>query len=146
MVLAAVAARTRRVRLGRGSRPFSQLQPWRLAHTLATLDQLSGGRVIFGAGLGVDREHEVFGERYERSKMGRKYDEALEIITRLWTGESVIFKGEFFTLDGVTLPVTPRAAASDPRSHRRMVAEQEGVPARSTMGRAHAVLPRHGGR
>jgi alkanesulfonate monooxygenase SsuD/methylene tetrahydromethanopterin reductase-like flavin-dependent oxidoreductase (luciferase family) len=106
-VLGAIAARTARVRLGTWITPVPQLQPWRLAHTVAALDRLSDGRVIFGTGLGVDREHELYGDAYERGKMARKYDEALEVITRLWAGEELTFKGEFFTLDGVTLPILP---------------------------------------
>ena len=106
-VLGAIAARTERVRLGTWITPVPQLQPWRLAHAVAALDRLSEGRVIFGAGMGVESEHEQYGDPYERAKMGRKYDEALEIMTRLWAGEEVTFDGEFFTLDGVTLPVGP---------------------------------------
>jgi alkanesulfonate monooxygenase SsuD/methylene tetrahydromethanopterin reductase-like flavin-dependent oxidoreductase (luciferase family) len=106
-VLGAIAARTERVLLGTWITPVPQLQPWRLAHAVAALDRLSNGRVIFGTGMGVEAEHELYGDGYERGKIGRKYDEALEIITRLWTGQEVSFEGEFFTLGGLTLPILP---------------------------------------
>lgn len=106
-VLAAVATRTEHIRLGTWITPVPHQQPWRLAHALAALDQLSGGRVIMGAGLGAPTEHRMFGGDYEPRALGRKYDEALEIITRLWSGTPFDFDGEFFTLRDATISVTP---------------------------------------
>lgn len=106
-VLAAVAARTERLTLGTWVVPVPQLQPWRVAHAVATLDRLSGGRVILGAGLGTRPEYEALGEHYDRAALGRRYDEALEIITGLWRGKPFSFRGEHYTLTDVTLPVTP---------------------------------------
>ena len=106
-VLAAIARRTERITLGTWITPVPHQQPWRLAHTLAALDHLSDGRLLLGAGLGAPGEHRMFGGDYEPRDLGRKYDEALEIITRLWAGEPFDFHGEFFTLENASIPVTP---------------------------------------
>jgi len=105
--LAAIAAQTEDIKLGTWITPISNNLPWRLAQILATLDQLSNGRVILGAGLGTPYEHRAFGGSYDPKKIGRKYDEALEIIVRLWQGESVTFSGEFFRLSEAQLAITP---------------------------------------
>src|ERR687884_1256205 len=63
VTLAAVAAQTERIRIGTAVTPVPRRRPHVLAHQVATLDVLSGGRVIFGAGLGgVVSEFEAFGE------------------------------------------------------------------------------------
>lgn len=106
-VLSAIAARTERIKLGTWITPVPQLQPWRLAHSIATLDRLSNGRVIFGAGLGTRPEYERLGEVYDGAALGRRYDEALELIVQLWQGKPVTFHGEFYDLRELTLPITP---------------------------------------
>jgi len=106
-VLAAIAVQTERIRIGTWITPIPNNLPWRLAQILASLDQLSNGRVILGAGLGTPYEYKAFVGSYDAKALGRKYDEALEIITRLWRGESVSFSGEFFTLDEAKLVITP---------------------------------------
>lgn len=106
-VLAAIATRTERIVLGTWITPVPQQLPWRLAHTLASLDQLSDGRVLLGAGLGTRWDHLMFGGSYDGPALGRAYDEALEIITALWRGETVDVTGEFFTVREGALPVLP---------------------------------------
>lgn len=106
-VLGAIAAKTTRIRLGTWITPVPNNLPWRLAQIAATLDQLSDGRVILGVGLGTPYEYEAFYGAYDAKGLGRKYDEALEIMTRLWRGEPVTYSGEFFTLNDAQLAVTP---------------------------------------
>ncbi len=106
-VLAAVAVRTERIRIGTWITPVPSQLPWRLAHSVASLDQLSDGRVLLGVGLGAPYDYQAFGGAYEPSALGRKYDEALEIITGLWSGEPFSFSGEFFTVNETRLAVTP---------------------------------------
>lgn len=106
--LAAVAVRTKRIRLGTWITPVPQYQPWRLAHTLASLDQLSDGRVLLGAGLGAPYDFETFYGSYDPQALGRKYDEALEVMTGLWGGEPFSFSGEFFTVEEAKLGVLPK--------------------------------------
>lgn len=107
IVLAAVAARTDTVRLGTWITPVPRRQPWQLARDLATLDQLSGGRVLLGAGLGRRPDHERFGVAWDLPAIGRRFDAALEIIDGLWRGEVVSHDSEHFTVDRVALLPRP---------------------------------------
>ena len=107
ITLASVAARTERIRLGTWITPVPRRQPWQVASDLATLDELSNGRVILGSGLGAPWNYETTGIGYEPSALGARYDEALDVISELWRGEEVSYDGDHFELDGVGLPVTP---------------------------------------
>lgn len=107
ITLAGAASRTDHLRLGSYITPIARRQPWQLARNLATLDQLSGGRVILGAGLGTALDFEPYGREYETRRLGRQYDEALEVITGLWTGESFSFDGEFYTIKDAVLRPSP---------------------------------------
>lgn len=106
-VLSAIATQTERIRIGTWVTPVPQRPPWWLAHTVATLDRLSGGRVILGAGLGAPFEYDIFGTGEDMRAIGRKYDECLEIITGLWKGKPFSFSGEFFTIRDAKLPHLP---------------------------------------
>jgi alkanesulfonate monooxygenase SsuD/methylene tetrahydromethanopterin reductase-like flavin-dependent oxidoreductase (luciferase family) len=106
-VLSAIAAATKRVRLGTWITPVAHQQPWRVAHSAAAADQLSNGRLILGAGLGAPNEHRTFGGSYDARQLGRRYDEALDVISGLWSGESFSHSGEFFTVQNAKLAVTP---------------------------------------
>jgi alkanesulfonate monooxygenase SsuD/methylene tetrahydromethanopterin reductase-like flavin-dependent oxidoreductase (luciferase family) len=106
-VLSAIAVQTEHIVLGTWLTPVPSQQPWRLARATATLDQISNGRLILGVGLGTPDEYKSYLGAYKPKVLGRKYDEALEIITRLWTGEEVYFTGEFFNIDGGKLSVIP---------------------------------------
>jgi len=106
-VLAAIAAGTKRIRIGTWITPIPIDLPWRIAHTLASLDQIANGRLILGTGLGTPSEYEMFSRKYNSKELGRKYDESLEIITGLWTGEPFSFSGEFHTIKDAKLSVQP---------------------------------------
>ena len=105
--LGAIASVTEKLTIGTWVTPIPHKIPWWLANTVATLDQISGGRVILGAGLGAHFEYEMFGSSVDMRALGRKYDEALEILIGLWKGEPFSFEGEFFTITDAKLPVTP---------------------------------------
>lgn len=107
ITLASIAARTDRIRLGTWITPLPRRQPWQVASDLATLDRLSDGRVILGAGLGAPMNYEVTGIGYDPKDLGERYDEALDVITELWTGEPVTYDGEHFTIDELRLATTP---------------------------------------
>src|SRR5688500_3093057 len=87
-MLAAIAVRTSRIRLGTLLTPLPWREPWTVAAQAATVDQLSGGRVILSVGLGsrdtgrASRTHPK--DRRERAQL---LDEGLEVVTRLWAGE-----------------------------------------------------------
>ena len=138
IVLAAVAARTSTLRLGTMVTPITRRRPHKLAREAATLDHLSGGRVILGLGLGVDggRELTAFGEIVDPKIRGQRLDEGAELLDRLWTGEAVTFHGRHFTADDVMVrpvPVQqPRipmwfAARGDARAPVRRAARYDGL-------------------
>ena len=105
--LAGIATRTDKVRLGTWITPVPRRQPWQLAHDLATLDRLSGGRVLLGSGLGTPSEHTTFGPDASTGNLGEKYDEALDIIDGLWQGDPFSYHGEHYSVDELELAQTP---------------------------------------
>jgi len=108
-VLAAIATSTEHVRLGTAVTPVARRRPHVLAHQVATLDNLSGGRVTFGAGLGgVTSEFGKFGEPTDAKVRAAMLDEGLELLRQFWSGEEVTHRGEHYTVEGVTLSPAPR--------------------------------------
>lgn len=106
ITLSGIAARTETIKLGSWVTPIPRRQPWQLARDLATLDRLSEGRVILGTGLGRAFDYTTFGTEWNPKVLGAKYDEALEIITGLWTGEPFSYDGDHYTVtDAVMKPV-----------------------------------------
>src|SRR6266545_2705989 len=98
--LALVAAVTERVKLGTTVLVLPHRHPVLAAKIIATLDRLSGGRVIVGVGVGWLREEiELFGVPYERR--GTWSDEALGVMKRCWADERSKHDGEFFHFDDV---------------------------------------------
>jgi alkanesulfonate monooxygenase SsuD/methylene tetrahydromethanopterin reductase-like flavin-dependent oxidoreductase (luciferase family) len=108
LLLAAAAHATERLRLGTHVTPVPRRRPHVLALTVATLDRLSGGRVVFGAGLGGnERELEAFGDEVDARVRGAMLDEGLELLRRLWSGDEVEHRGEHYRADRVTLGALP---------------------------------------
>ena len=103
VALAAIAARTERIRLGPVITPVARRRPWKLAREVVSLDQLSSGHVIFGVGLGAppDAKFECFGEDPSDRVRARKLDEALAVLDGLWRGETFSHDGELFHIDRV---------------------------------------------
>lgn len=108
MVLAAIAARTKRIRLGSAISLAPLYHPLRYAEDCVVLDILSGGRLEMALAIGYRRrEYEAFGLDF--AKRGARFDEFLEVVTRLWAGETVDFEGQHFTVKGAKLaPPAPR--------------------------------------
>ena len=106
MLLSAIAARTKRVRLSTSIMLLPFYHPVRLAEDGAVLDIISGGRYELAAGLGY-RPEEFGGYGMQLLSRSRRADEMLEIIRRLWDGETVNFKGKFFQVDNVRLSPRP---------------------------------------
>lgn len=98
VTLAAVATVTERIRLGPMITPVARRRPWKLAREIVTLDHLSGGRVIFGAGLGDPPafEFEALGEDPDAKVRAQKLDEGLAIVRGLLSGERFSFDGEHY--------------------------------------------------
>jgi alkanesulfonate monooxygenase SsuD/methylene tetrahydromethanopterin reductase-like flavin-dependent oxidoreductase (luciferase family) len=109
IALTAIALATERVRLGAMVTPLARRRPWDVARQVAMLDRLSGGRMVFGAGLGGDgrRELSAFGEERDARARAALLDEALELVVELWSGEPVTREGAAFTLDRGQVRPTP---------------------------------------
>jgi probable F420-dependent oxidoreductase len=105
ILLAAIAARTTRLRVGTSILQLPEWHPIHVAEEVAVLDNLSKGRVILGVGLNlVEEEFRLFG--VERQGVTRRFVEQIEILRRAWSGEPFSFEGEFFTFRDVR--ITPR--------------------------------------
>jgi alkanesulfonate monooxygenase SsuD/methylene tetrahydromethanopterin reductase-like flavin-dependent oxidoreductase (luciferase family) len=106
VMLAAAAARTERLALIVGVAAIPRYKPHLLARTLASLDHLSGGRMILGAGLGgVAEEFSSYGEDSGAAVRAAKLDEALELLTRFFSGEPVTYEGRYYSVrDAVLCP------------------------------------------
>jgi F420-dependent oxidoreductase-like protein len=101
--LSAVGAVTSRVELGTLVTPVGFRNPALLAKVAATLDQISGGRVIMGLGVGwFEQEFRGYGMEFPsvKTRLGQ-LDEAAEIMKRMWTEEQVTFTGKHFRTDAV---------------------------------------------
>ncbi len=105
--LAAIAARTNRLKFGPSVLVLPFRTPVVVAKELATIDYLSGGRLLPAVGVGVElpREFEASGVPFK--ERGRRTDEAIEIIRRLWLEEEVTFQGAFYRLDRVSIRPKP---------------------------------------
>ncbi len=106
MIGAAVAARTKKLRISTGVALAPFYHPLRLAEDMAALDVLSTGRAELAIGIGyLKSETDAFGIDFK--SRGRRTDELLDILTRLWDGETVTFKGEFFNLEKARISPLP---------------------------------------
>ncbi len=108
MTLAAIAARTKTIRLGSAIALAPLYHPYRFAADCVALDILSNGRAEMALAIGYRRrEYEAFG--LEFTKRGARFDEFLQVLKALWAGETVDFEGKHFTLKGAKLmPPAPR--------------------------------------
>lgn len=108
VTLAAVASVTSTLRIGTAVTPVARRRPQVLAQQVATLDVLSGGRVVFGAGLGgSESEFGRFGEPVDAHVRAERLDEGLELLRRFWSGGEVRHRGRHYVVDGVTLAPLP---------------------------------------
>lgn len=106
-VMAALAGRTKRMRFGMNVVSLAMRDPVLCAKQCATIDFLSGGRVLpaFGIGSPLAPEWQALG--LDTKTRGRITDEALDVIARLWTEDGVDFDGRFFQLRGATISPKP---------------------------------------
>lgn len=120
-IAAAIAARTRRLKIGIAVQVLPLCHPLRLAEEAATVDQLSRGRLIFGIGRsGVARTYEAYGVPYAESR--DRFLETLDILKHAWTQSNVSYDGKYYRFTDVTVAPRPyqtpypplRMAASTP--------------------------------
>jgi probable F420-dependent oxidoreductase len=105
--MAALAGRTRRIKFGMNVVSLAFRDPVLLAKQCATIDVLSEGRLLpaFGIGSPLSPEWKALG--LDTATRGRRTDEGLEVIARLWREESVTFRGRFSTLEGASILPRP---------------------------------------
>jgi alkanesulfonate monooxygenase SsuD/methylene tetrahydromethanopterin reductase-like flavin-dependent oxidoreductase (luciferase family) len=98
VLLTAIALQTERIRIGPMVTPLSRRRPWKLARETVTLDHLSNGRLILGVGLGYFEQEEFgnFGEATEKRSRAAMLDEALEVLSGLWSGEPFRYEGKHY--------------------------------------------------
>jgi alkanesulfonate monooxygenase SsuD/methylene tetrahydromethanopterin reductase-like flavin-dependent oxidoreductase (luciferase family) len=109
VVMSAIAMRTERVCLGAILTPPARRRPWKLARETATLDHLSGGRLVLPVGLGAldDGGFGKVEEPTDRKVRAQLLDESLEILTGLWSGEPFGYEGEHYRLEEMTFLPSP---------------------------------------
>lgn len=106
VLLSAIAVQTRHLLLGPAVSVLPFHHPLRVAEEWAMVDQLSQGRLILGVGSGY-LMHEFEGFMISPAQKRARFDEALEIIKRAFTGEVFSYEGEFYNLRNVRLNLTP---------------------------------------
>ncbi|MCU1368426.1 MAG: F420-dependent oxidoreductase, partial [Ilumatobacteraceae bacterium] len=104
--LATVAARTDVLRVGTGIFQLPIHHPVRVAEQVATIDQMSNGRVSLGVGMGWwPKEYEVHGSVF--AQRGARMEEALEILRLVWTTEDATWNGRFHQFEDLTVHPRP---------------------------------------
>jgi len=124
--MAAIAGRTRRIKFGMNVASVGLRDPLLLAKQCATVDMLSGGRLLPAFGVGSPRgpEWQARGEAFDKG--ARRTDEGLAILSRLWSEETVSFEGAFYTL---------REASISPRPVQNPLPLWIGGSSRAAIGR-----------
>ena len=109
ITLAAIAARTEKIRIGTTVTPLPRRRPEKVAREVATLDILSKGRFILGVGLGGSSKNDYgnFGEIIDLKTRAEKLDESLAILEGLWSGKPFSFSGKHYNIAKVTFNPRP---------------------------------------
>ena len=106
-VMAALAGATQRIKFGMNVASLGLRDPVLTAKQCATIDVLSEGRLLPAFGLGSTRSRDYVATGTPTRRRGKRMDECLEIVTRLWSEESVSTCGEFFRLDQASISPKP---------------------------------------
>ncbi len=131
--LAFAAGVTRRIKLGSGIILLAQRNPVVLAKELTGIDVLSGGRLIFGVGVGyVEQEFQTLGIPY--AERGARASEHIEVIRTLWTQDQPEFSGQFTNFSGIQQKPMPTQTPHPPivvggmsrAAHRRALVHANG--------------------
>jgi alkanesulfonate monooxygenase SsuD/methylene tetrahydromethanopterin reductase-like flavin-dependent oxidoreductase (luciferase family) len=123
VIASAIAARTRRIKIGTAVQILPLCHPVRLAEDVATIDHISHGRLIFGVGRsGFPRAYEAYGVSYAESR--DRFAETLEVVKAAWTQPTFSYSGSYYSFRDVCLTPRPyqqphppiRVAASSPET------------------------------
>jgi probable F420-dependent oxidoreductase len=105
--LARLAALTERVRIGTAILLLPLYAPAIVAKQIADLDRATGGRVTLGVGVGGEYEAEFRACQIPTSERGRRTDEAIPLLRRLWTAEEITHDGRYYPMDAVRIHPAP---------------------------------------
>jgi alkanesulfonate monooxygenase SsuD/methylene tetrahydromethanopterin reductase-like flavin-dependent oxidoreductase (luciferase family) len=131
LIASAIAARTRRMRIGIAVQVLPLCHPLRLAEEVASLDQISDGRLIFGVGRsGFPRTYEAYGVAYGESR--ERFAEVLEILRLACTRERFSFEGAFYRFRDIAIVPRPRQRPHPPL--RVAATSADTYPAIGAMG------------
>jgi probable F420-dependent oxidoreductase len=112
-VISYLAARTSRLQLGTSVVVMPMHNPFELAKQVAEVDQLSGGRFVFGIGVGwFEEEFEVLGQDFHNR--GARTNEGLELMRALWGDDPVTFKGKHYSVENACFAPKPVQIPSPP--------------------------------
>lgn len=129
VVMAALAAKSKKMKFGTNALVLSVRHPVVLAKELATLDFLSNGRVLLSVGLGQEDPLEYQAVGVEKQERGRRTDEAILVLRSLWSERKASFQGRYYSFQGVSIEPRPI---------------QKGGPPIWIGGRSEAALKRAG--
>ena len=148
VLAAAIAQRTRRIRIGTAVQVLPLCHPLRLAEEVATVDHLSGGRFIFGVGRsGFAHTYRTYGVDYAESR--ERFSETLTIVKRAFTEERFSHRGKYFTFEDVRLAPRPlqapwpeiRVAAASPDTYEEMGAMGHPIFVAARIGNLSELAP-----
>jgi len=123
-IASAIAARTERMKIGIAVQVLPLCHPLRLAEEAATVDHISGGRLIFGVGRsGLPRTYEDYGVSYAESR--DRFTEVLDIVELAWSQSRFSYEGKYYTFKDITVAPKPlqtpyppiRIAAASPDTY-----------------------------
>jgi probable F420-dependent oxidoreductase len=111
-LFAMIAGRTRHLKMGPSVLRLPARHPVHVAKTYASLDYLTGGRMIMAVGSGSDLR-DLAASGVPSEERGKRLDEGITILRRLWTESHVTHHGQFYHFDDVTIEPKPRKGALD---------------------------------
>jgi probable F420-dependent oxidoreductase len=108
VALTAIALNTERIRIGTLVTPLPRRRPWKVARETVSIDHLSEGRLTFGVGIGAGPgEFDDLGEETNPKARGAMLDEALDVLTGLWSGETYSFAGTYYQINAAQFEPKP---------------------------------------
>ncbi|MGI8712285.1 MAG: LLM class flavin-dependent oxidoreductase [Solirubrobacteraceae bacterium] len=113
-VLAAAAAVTKRIRIGPAAIMVTLRHPTMLAKELATIDRISGGRLVVVAGVGGDYPKEFEACGVPMARRGQRTNETIELMRRYWTEDQFSYHGQIFQLEDVWMEPKPVQSGGPP--------------------------------